>query len=230
VGGRVLLVEDEQGLVMTLRDRLVSEGYEVESAADGAAGYTLAMERAYDLIVLDLMLPRKDGLTVCRDLRARGVAVPVLMLTARGELTDRVTGLKMGADDYLVKPFQMPELLARVEALLRRPPGLRDAAGDSVVFGPFRLDLRRSALYRGEEEVALTAQEYRLLAHLVSRRGETLSRDQLLDAVWGYDSIPTTRTVDVHVAWLRGKIEENPSHPKRIITIRNRGYRFTAEA
>ncbi len=226
MGSRVLIVEDEQGLVMTLRDRLVSEGYEVESAADGAAGFALALDKAFDLIVLDLMLPGKDGLTVCRDLRSRGMAVPMLMLTARGELTDRVTGLKMGADDYLVKPFEMPELLARVEALLRRPAGMRDAAEDSVVFGPFRLDYRRSGLYRGDEEVQLTAQEYRLLAHLVARRGEILSRDQLLDAVWGYESIPTTRTVDVHVAWLRQKIEENPSHPRRIVTIRRRGYRF----
>ena len=223
---RILLVEDEPGLVMTLRDRLASEGYAVDSASDGVAGYTLAVERAFDLVVLDLMLPKKDGLSVCRDLRARGVAVPVLMLTARGELTDRVTGLKMGADDYLVKPFEMPELLARIEALLRRPTGLREGASDSVLFGPFRLDLHRGALYRGSEEVALTAQEYRLLSHFVAHHDETLSRDQLLDAVWGYDAIPSTRTVDVHVAWLRQKIEENPAHPRHIVTIRRRGYRF----
>jgi two-component system alkaline phosphatase synthesis response regulator PhoP len=184
------------------------------------------MDKAFDLLLLDLMLPKKDGLAVCRDLRARGRSVPVLMLTARGELTDRVTGLKMGADDYLVKPFEMPELLARVEALLRRPPGMRESPEDSVVFGRCRLDFRRSALFRDGEEVSLTAQEYRLLAHLVARRGEVLSRDELLDAVWGYESIPSTRTVDVHVAWLRQKIEENPSHPTRIVTMRRRGYRF----
>jgi two-component system alkaline phosphatase synthesis response regulator PhoP len=226
---RILLVEDEPGLVMTLCDRLASEGYRVESALDGASGYEMAMKRAFDLILLDLMLPKKDGLAVCRDLRAHGVAAPVLMLTARGELTDKVAGLKIGADDYLVKPFEMPELLARMEALLRRPAGLREGGADCVCFGPFRLDFRRSVLLRGEKEVALTAQEYRLLSYLVVRRGELFSRDQLLDAVWGYDSIPSTRTVDVHVAWLRQKIEDNPAHPRRIVTVRRRGYRFIAE-
>ncbi len=214
---------------MMLRDRLASKGYAVESASDGVEGRTLALERAYDIIVLDLMLPGKDGLTVCRDLRARGVAAPVLMLTARGELTDRVAGLKIGADDYLVKPFEMPELLARIEALLRRPPGLRESGQDSVSFGPFRLDFRKAALVHEDREVPLTAQEYRLLSHFVTHRGETLSRDQLLDAVWGYDSMPSTRTVDVHVAWLRQKIEENPAHPRRIVTVRRRGYRFASE-
>jgi two-component system alkaline phosphatase synthesis response regulator PhoP len=167
------------------------------------------------------------------------------MLTARGELTDRVAGLKIGADDYLVKPFEMPELLARVEALLRRPRGLRESGEDFLCFGPFRLDFRRSTLFRTsaparrrtrggnagpeEREVPLTAQEYRLLAHFAAHRGEVLSRDQLLDAVWGYDRIPTTRTVDVHVAWLRQKIEDNPAHPRRIVTMRRRGYRFSAD-
>ena len=223
---RVLLIEDEQGLVMTLSDRLSSEGYAVESALDGETGLALATERAFDLIILDIMLPKKDGLAVCRDLRARGIAAPVLMLTARGELTDRVSGLKIGADDYLVKPFEMPELLARVEALLRRPPSLAEGGADSFSFGRFRLDRRRSALFDGNTEVPLTAQEFRLLAYFVARRGETLSRNDLLDAVWGYDSIPSTRTVDVHVAWLRQKIEDNPAHPRHIVTKRGLGYRF----
>jgi two-component system, OmpR family, alkaline phosphatase synthesis response regulator PhoP len=226
MGQRILLVEDEQGLVITLRDRLTSEGYEVRDASDGASGFRLALEQSFDLIILDLMLPHKDGLSICRDLRARRVAAPILMLTARGELTDRVTGLKMGADDYLVKPFEMPELLARIEALLRRPAGLRESEPDSFSFGDMRLDMRAAALFRGEKEVPLTAQEYRLLAHMISRRGETLSRDALLDAVWGYDSIPSTRTVDVHIAWLRQKIEENNAHPRHIVTVRRLGYRF----
>jgi two-component system, OmpR family, alkaline phosphatase synthesis response regulator PhoP len=226
MGQRVLLVEDEQGLVVTLRDRLASEGYEVRDAGDGAAGFRLAVEQSFDLIILDIMLPKKDGLAVCRDLRARGVSAPVLMLTARGELTDRVTGLKIGADDYLVKPFEMPELLARVEALLRRPAGMRESGADSFCFGEYRLDMRAATLCKSEVEVALTAQEFRLLAHFVARRGETLSRDALLDAVWGYDSIPSTRTVDVHVAWLRQKIEENSAHPRHIVTVRRLGYKF----
>ncbi len=224
---RLLLVEDEQGLVVTLQDRLSSEGYTVQCAPDGEAGFAAAISRAFDLIILDLMLPRKDGLEVCRDLRARGIAAPILMLTARGELTDRVTGLKIGADDYLVKPFEMPELLARVEALLRRPPALRAGGSDSYRFGEFRLDVKRSALYREDQEVALTAQEFRLLAYFVSRRGETISRNELLDSVWGYDRIPSTRTVDVHVAWLRQKIEPNPQHPRYITTVRRLGYRFS---
>jgi two-component system alkaline phosphatase synthesis response regulator PhoP len=191
------------------------------------------------------MLPGRSGLEICRDLRVRGISSPVLMLTARGELTDRVLGLKIGADDYLVKPFEMPELVARVEALLRRaaagmPAFKRAAAGpdaravhangslDRFVFGPFTLDTKGAALFKGKTPIPLTAQEYRLLVHMIAHKGEVLSRNDLLDAVWGYDSMPSTRTVDVHVAWLRRKIEDNPRHPRRIVTVRRLGYKFAA--
>jgi len=225
---RILLVEDEKDLVTTLSDRLTAEGYVVDAELDGESGYVHAAGSAYDLVILDVMLPKKDGLEVCRDLRAGGVSAPVLMLTARGELTDRVAGLKIGADDYLVKPFEMPELLARLEALLRRSPRLVDGQSDSFSFGEVRVDFRSSTVFKGNAEIALAAQEFRLLSYFIMHRGESLSRNVLLDAVWGYDRIPSTRTVDVHVAWLRQKLEDNPSRPRHIITLRGMGYKFVA--
>ena len=224
---RILLVEDEPGLVLTLTDRLKGEGYQVESARDGEAGLARAESESFDLIILDLMLPRKSGFDVCRDLRQRGVPTPILMLTARGETIDKVVGLKLGADDYLTKPFDMIELLARVEALLRRAPAAGAGASAPVhQFGSVRVDLRSAEVTRDGKPVALSAREFQLLRYFVEHRGATLSRDELLDQVWGYDSSTTTRTVDVHVGWLRQKLEENPKYPRYILTVHGLGYKF----
>jgi two-component system, OmpR family, alkaline phosphatase synthesis response regulator PhoP len=222
---RVLLVEDEAGLRLTLSDRLVSEGYAVETASDGEAGLAHASSGAFDLIVLDVMLPRMNGLDVCREVRQRGVSTPILMLTARGQVVDKVVGLKLGADDYLTKPFETIELMARLEALLRRrPSGLR--AGGSYRFGDVVVDFRRMEVRRAGQLVDLSARELKLLRHFIEHRGETLSRDALLAEVWGYDEMPLTRTVDVHVAGLRQKIEANPKSPEFILTVHGLGYKF----
>jgi len=224
---KILVVEDEQAIAMTIRDRLESEGYAVTVAPDGEEGYKLARSGGYSLVVLDLMLPEKDGVEVCRDLRARHISVPILMLTARDQIADKVVGLKMGADDYLTKPFDMSELLARVEALLRRTAP-RSEAGASYKIGPFTLDLRRQELVRDGEVTPLSTQEYKLLCYLHEHRGEVLDRDELLTAVWGYDETVYTRTVDVHIAWLRQKLDDS-RRQSLIVTIRGRGYKLVDE-
>jgi two-component system alkaline phosphatase synthesis response regulator PhoP len=224
---RILLVEDEPGLVMTLSDRLTSEGYGVEVARDGETGLARASEGGFDAILLDVMLPRKNGFDVCRDLRQRGVNTPVLMLTARGQLVDKVVGLKLGADDYLTKPFEMMELLARIEALLRRAPASPAAHSTDVhQFANIQVDFRRAEVTRDGEKIEFSAKEFQLLRYFVEHREATLSRDELLNEVWGYDAMPTTRTVDVHVAWLRQKLEPNPKHPQYILTVHGLGYKF----
>lgn len=227
---RILLIEDEPGLIITLTDRLQSEGYEVVSATDGNAGFESAVSDGFDLIILDVMLPKKNGYDVARDLRQRGIMTPVLMLTAKGETIDKVLGLKLGADDYLTKPFEIIELLARAEALLRRSPAHSNgrANGNAFSFGDVRIDFKRAEVFFNNAAVELSAMEFKLLQFLVERRGEVHSRDTLLDAVWGYDAMPTTRTVDVHIAWLRQKLEENPRHPKFIQTVHGLGYKFAA--
>ncbi|MBS1791800.1 MAG: response regulator transcription factor [Acidobacteria bacterium] len=227
---RILLVEDEPGLVLTLTDRLTSEGYQVESARDGETGLERASNEAFDAIILDVMLPRKNGFDVCRDLRQRNVTTPVLMLTARGQVVDKVVGLKLGADDYLTKPFEMMELLARVEALLRRAatpaatPSI--SAAETYQFDSIKIDFRRAEVERDREKIELSAKEFQLLRYFIEHREATLSRDELLNEVWGYDAMPTTRTVDVHVAWLRQKLEPNPRHPMYILTVHGMGYKF----
>jgi two-component system alkaline phosphatase synthesis response regulator PhoP len=223
---RILLVEDEPGLRLTLSGRLVSEGHLVEQATDGETGLARASTEPFDLIVLDVMLPDRSGFEVCRDLRQRGVQTPILMLTARGEVDDRVLGLRLGADDYLVKPFAMSELLARVEARLRREKSAAPPEGDSYRFGEVEIDFRKAEVTKGGQPVALSAKEFQLLRYLVRQRGATLSRDELLNEVWGYDAMPTTRTVDVHVAWLRRKIEPAPRKPQYILTVHGLGYKF----
>lgn len=225
---RILLVEDEPGLILTLTDRLTREGYTVESAMDGATGFKRASTEAFDLMLLDVMLPHGNGLDVCRDLRQRGIKVPILMLTAKGQLVDKVLGLKIGADDYLTKPFEMMELLARIEALLRRAPGRGAISANegSFEFGPIRIDFRSTTVFRDGQAVDLSAREFKLLRYFIEHRGATISRDELLNAVWGYDAMPFTRTVDVHVAWLRQKLEPNPRHPQFILTVHGLGYRF----
>jgi two-component system alkaline phosphatase synthesis response regulator PhoP len=223
---RVLIVEDEAGLRLTLSDRLASEGYVVDTAPDGEAGLERATAGAYDLIVLDVMLPRVDGLSACRQLRQRGVTTPILMLTARSQVVDRVVGLKLGADDYLTKPFEMIELTARLEALLRRRPSVPQPGADTYRFGDVVVDFRRAEVTRAGQPVELSAREFKLLRHFIAHRGAAIMRDELLSQVWGYDEMPLTRTVDVHVAGLRQKIETNPKSPEYILTVHGIGYKF----
>lgn len=226
---RVLLIEDEHGLVVTLTDRLQGEGYSVQSAPDGLRGEKLAREGTWDMIILDVMLPHKGGLEVCRDLRGDGIVTPILMLTARGEVHDRVVGLKLGADDYLTKPFEMIELLARIESLLRRPALVPNAPArlTHYRFGNVEIDFRTLTVRRADQTpVDLSAREFQLLRYFIEHRGEVLSREIILNGVWGYDAMPNTRTIDTHVTWLRQKIEENPKHPQYILTVYGVGYRF----
>lgn len=223
---RILLVEDEESLLLTLTDRLTSEGYEVETARNGETGLARALEGSFDLVLLDVMLPRRDGFEVCRELRARGVEIPILMLTARSQVVDRVVGFKLGADDYLTKPFAMAELLARIEAMFRRIRAQGTKPAGTYTFGDVRVDFRRAEVFRAGVPVALSALEFKLLAFLIQNRGALLTRDLLLDKVWGYEATPATRTVDVHVAGLRQKLEPNPSRPEYIVTVHRRGYRF----
>jgi two-component system alkaline phosphatase synthesis response regulator PhoP len=228
VNRRILLVEDEPSFILTITDRLIAEGYQVETAGDGETALSRALSGSFDLILLDVMIPGRDGFAVCRELRTRGVEVPVLMLTARGQVVDRVVGLKLGADDYLTKPFEMVELLARMEALFRRSRSTDAAPSGTYAFGDFRVDFRRAEVFRNGQPVPFSAMEFKLLAFFIQNRGALLTRDELLDKVWGYDAMPTTRTVDVHVAALRQKLEKNPSRPEIIVTIHRRGYRFTS--
>ena len=228
MSARILLVEDEPGLVMTLTDLLGAEGYEVESATDGPAGLSKALKGKFDLLVLDVMLPGKSGLEVCRELRQQGNDVAVLMLTAKTQLYDRVVGLKLGADDYLTKPFEPPELLARIEALLRRIKHDKLSPVSRFQFGNVDVDFERSEVHKNGVELNLAAKELELLRYLIDRRGNVVSRDELLEAVWEYQPGVSSRTIDVHVAWLRQKLEDNPQTPRHIHTVRGVGYRFAA--
>ena len=223
---RVLIVEDEESLVVTLRDRLISEGYVVDAVGDGDSAVDRITRDPFDLIVLDVALPRRNGFDVCRDVRHRGVQTPILMLTARGQVIDRVLGLKLGADDYLTKPFDFGELLARVEALMRRARTLSGSASESYAFGTVRIDFRAAVVLRDGNPVDVSGLEFKLLRYFVEHRGALLSRDELLEKVWGYDAMPVTRTVDVHVASLRQKLERNPSAPEFIVTVHGLGYKF----
>ena len=221
---RILLVEDEPGLVLTLTDRLTREGYGVETTGDGESGLERAAGEAFDLILLDVMLPRLGGFDVLRELRQRGRDTPVIMLTARGQVVDKVVGLKLGADDYVTKPFEMVELLARIEAKLRRSAPAQPA--DGYQFGDVRIDFRRAEVTRNAQPLELSAREFQLLKYFIEHRGATLTREELLNEVWGYNAMPSTRTVDVHVAWLRQKIEPNPRHPQYVLTVHGMGYKF----
>ncbi|MDX1982696.1 MAG: response regulator transcription factor [Bryobacteraceae bacterium] len=221
----ILLVEDEAALAMTLTDRLRFSGYDVDHAANGAEALRLASEKPYDLVMLDVMMPGANGFEVLRDMRKGGMSAPVLMLTARGELADKLTGFQSGADDYVTKPFETLELLARVEALIRRGAASRQPMG-VVQFGPVEVDLRTGEVRKDGQVIEMAARELQLLRYLLERRGQTISREELLKEVWGYDSSLLTRTVDVHVAWLRQKIEQNPHSPRYLITLRGQGYRL----
>lgn len=224
----ILLVEDEESLILTMQDRLVAEGYETAVARDGDAAMEMATRRNYDCILLDITLPKRNGFDVCRDLRAQGVTTPILMLTARGQVVDRVVGLKLGADDYVTKPFEMAELLARIEALLRRSRTIAPGGGgaNGYAFGDVEIDFRSAEVRRAGAPVEFSGLELKLLRYLVEHRGAVLSRDELLEKVWGYGATPVTRTVDVHIASLRQKLEKNPARPEYIVTLHGLGYKF----
>jgi len=220
----LLLVEDEAALVTVLVDRLRAEGYDVSAARSGDEGEQLARGGGFDLVLLDWMLPGCSGLDVCRNLRAAGASVPILMLTARGELADRVSGLRVGADDYLTKPFEMAELLARVEALLRRVPG--GGATGPLAFADVTIDPAAAEVLRSGSVVPMSAKELELLVYMVRHAGEVLSRERLLKEVWDYARPPLTRTVDVHVSLLRRKLEPDARRPRHFRTVHGVGYRF----
>jgi two-component system alkaline phosphatase synthesis response regulator PhoP len=227
MNSRILLIEDEPGLVLTLTDLLQAEGYTVDHAGEGIGGLAKATGQPFDVIILDVMLPGKNGFDICREIRSTGSDVAILMLTAKTQIVDRVVGLKLGADDYLTKPFDPSELLARVEALLRRArkenlrPVLR------YQFGAVLLDFEKAEALKNGVPVSLAGKEMQLLRYLIDHRGKVLSRDELLQEVWEYQSDVSTRTVDVHIAWLRQKLEPNPQSPKHILTVRGSGYRFS---
>jgi len=222
---RILIIEDEEDMVLGLRKNLEWEGFEVVAASDGEAGLSRALTDSHDLILLDIMLPKLSGLDVCRRLRNRGVNTPVIMLTARGQEIDKVLGLEIGADDYVTKPFSIRELLARVRAILRRA-SIPDTESDVYRFGDVELNFGRHQARKQGQALELSPREFGMLRYFVQHRGETVTRDQLLDEVWGYDNFPLTRTVDNHIARLRQKIEENPSEPQHIITVHRIGYKF----
>jgi DNA-binding response OmpR family regulator len=220
---KILIVEDEPALVRGLTDSFAAKGYEVLTAADGESGLNLALSANPDLILLDLMLPRVNGFEICRAIREQKLEMPILMLTAKSQEDDVILGLNLGADDYIVKPFRLRELLARANAFLRRSKAKQDSI---YRFGEFELDSGAHRLYRGGNEVELTAKEFKLLAHFAARPGRALPRNDILNAVWGYSAIVTPRSIDRCVATLRAKIETDPRHPAFIQTIRDIGYRF----
>ena len=221
---RILIIDDEPEMVRGLSDNLRFEGYQILSATDGRDGLALALHEVPDLILLDVMMPQMSGWDVCRELRRKGLDIPVIMLTARGEEVDRVLGLELGADDYVTKPFSLRELLAHVRAVLRRP-GPRQKF-EEFAFGDVRLHLRGRQAFKAGKEVRLTRKEFDLLRYLVEHRSEVITRDRLLDEVWGYERFPTTRTVDAHILRLRQKFEPDPEHPAYILTVHGQGYRF----
>ena len=223
---KVLIVEDDAAMATALKDGFTYEGYDVELARDGEAGLKLARAGAPDVVVLDVMLPKMSGLDVCKRLRSEGSALPIIMLTARGQEIDKVLGLKLGADDYLTKPFGFMELMARVEALLRRTSGGARHA-EVYGFGDMVVDFKKAELRKRGKPVEVTARELKLLEYFIAHRGEVVPRERLLDHVWEYDGAPLTRTVDMHVAKLRKKIETDPADPRIIVTVHRMGYKFT---
>jgi DNA-binding response OmpR family regulator len=222
---RILIVEDEPAMVQGLRDNFEYEGYEVISAADGVDGLSRAIADQPDLVVLDVMMPKMSGLDVCKQLKARKPSLPIIMLTARGQEIDKVVGLELGADDYVTKPFSIRELMARVKAVLRRASP-QAAIAETYRFSDVEVNVRSNEVLRGGQPVELSSKEFALLAYFVAHPAETLSRDRLLDAVWGYENYPTTRTVDAHIVHLRQKLEPNPEEPRFILTVHGSGYKF----
>jgi two-component system alkaline phosphatase synthesis response regulator PhoP len=228
MSSRILLVEDEPGLQLTVSDLLATEGHHVETAGDGDLGLSRASGEDFDLVILEVMLPKKTGFDVCRELRLKGIDTAILMLTARTQVTDRVVGLKVGADDYLSKPFDPAELLARVEALLRRIQKDNRIPLKTFQFAEIHVDFERAELLKRGQHVSIAGKELQLLRYLIHHRGRVVPREELLQNVWEYSSDIASRTIDVHIAWLRQKLEDNPQNPKHIQTIRGKGYRFSA--
>jgi two-component system alkaline phosphatase synthesis response regulator PhoP len=222
---RILIVEDEPAMVAGLRDNFEYEGYEVISAADGAEGLERALADSPDLVVLDVMMPRMSGLDVCKQLKTQRPSLPIIMLTARGQEIDKVVGLELGADDYVTKPFSIRELMARVKAVLRRV-SVHAPAAEVYRFSDVEVNVRSNEVIRAGAAVDLSAKEFALLAYFVAHPAETLTRDRLLDAVWGYENYPNTRTVDTHIVHLRQKLEPNPEEPRFILTVHGSGYKF----
>jgi DNA-binding response OmpR family regulator len=225
VSRRILVIDDEPQMLLGLRDNLELDGYEVLTAADGEEGLAKALSTQPDLVILDLMLPRKSGFDVCRELRARAVGTPIVMLTARSQETDKVLGLELGADDYLTKPFSIAELLARIRAVLRRT-GATGTPPEQCRIGQLEVNFRTHQARHGDERVLLTARELELLRYFVSRKGEVVTRDQILADVWGYEEATTTRTIDNFVAKLRQKIEPEPHQPRHLLTVHGMGYKY----
>jgi DNA-binding response OmpR family regulator len=229
---KILVVEDDRTLLEGLKYSLAREGYLVSTADDGAQALEVAREERPDLIVLDIMLPKLDGLEVCRILRREGMNIPILMLTAKAEEIDRVVGLEVGADDYITKPFSIRELVARIRASLRRVEMFQEEASrleqvsEKLVFGDLEIDFSRHQVTIGDAIISLSPKEFELLAYLARNRGRAISRDSIMEKIWGYDFEGGTRTVDVHVRWLREKIEPDPEKPRRILTVRGVGYKF----
>ncbi len=222
---KILIVEDEPNMVSGLRDNFEYEGYHVITASDGSEGLERALSDSPDLVVLDVMMPKMSGLDVCKQLKAKRPSIPIIMLTARGQEVDKVVGLELGADDYVTKPFSIRELLARVKAVLRRAHTLPKEQ-DRYSFGDVEVNLRSYQLLRKGKPVDFSAKEFELLKYFICHAGETLSRDRLLEDVWGYDHYPTTRTVDAHIVRLRQKLEPNPAEPRFILTVHGVGYKF----
>ena len=224
---RILVIEDDAAILRGLKDNLEFEDYEVLTGSDGEQGYALIRERKPDLVILDLMLPRMSGFEVCRKIRAEGGSVPILILTARGEEMDKVLGLNIGADDYMTKPFSVPELLARIQAIFRRAANSKSGhLPDEVHFHDVTVDFLRFEARKAGLPLGMSRKEFGVLRLLAARAGEVVTRDELLDQVWGFDRFPTTRTVDNHLALLRSKIEDDPARPRYLITIRGVGYRL----
>ncbi len=227
---RILIIEDDRAILRGLKDNLEYDKYEVLTATDGEQGYCLIQEKKPDLIILDLMLPKMSGYELCRKVREEGLTTPILMLTARGEEVDRVLGLDLGADDYVTKPFSVPELLARIRAILRRMQ--RSKIGplpDKLRFGKVVIDFKRFEASRAGKVLNMSRKEFGILRLLAARVGEVVTRDELLDEVWGYEQYPTTRTVDNHIALLRSKLEEDPSKPRHLLTVHGVGYKLVLE-
>jgi DNA-binding response OmpR family regulator len=222
---RILIIEDDPAILVGLEDSLREEHYEVLTAIDGELGYQMGQKENIDLIILDLMLPNKNGIEICKDLRKIGVSIPILMLTSKKDEMDKVLGLEIGADDYVTKPFSIRELLARIKALLRRKTEIKKDI-ETISFGDVSLDFIKHEAFKGGEAIDLSATEYNILKYFISSEGVVISRHQLLDDVWGYENYPTTRTIDNFILSIRKKIENDPSNPKHLITVHKAGYKF----
>ncbi len=223
---KILIIEDEKDLVKGIKLNLSGEGYEVDWAYDGEEGLRKALDEAYDLIILDIMLPKMNGLDICRELRQKKLNIPIIMLTAKGEEVDKVVGLEIGADDYITKPFSIRELLARIKAHLRREKREGEKLPEIYSFGDVEIDFAHFKVRRKGNELNLTSLEMEILKYFIAHKGEVVTRATLLDKIWGYESYPTTRTIDNHILKLRKKIEEDPSRPKYILSVYGEGYRF----